>query len=497
MRISYSLRAIILLVSTALALAACDDSKERIEFTHKVMVNNGLDFVSVNAEERIIELEINSQETCKIEGEANWFTLDKTDITRGKSTLVLRLEENKGAPRYSKIEFIAEGVKQPLMIQQNAANTSYEDVTHNFYVTIGTMPSLYAGLILLGDERPSYFFYERTQTYDVTQFPAHTVYTATGGGEEKDKMAKEMKKHILDINQKNPNAIFGIISCDYRARVSYDWFVAQGIDSSRVKVTLLSDGTGSYHTFFQEFDDPTQGEVNWKKHENYIKSLNWDAPTTKLNPSEGVDVTLDSFEWPYFMSTLPGYRYILQDANLFETNNSYVRERLENDMNTISLPPVEILNKLTPEKQDQFRRMTKFDSQTISAMFNESPKENLIIISTNPSSSILQYINETIDLYSGQYDIFMSVHPADPDVDKLKELEDAGKVKLFPQGLPFEVLLWSFMDEIHAIGGSQSTVFLTVPVEKVKFMYAKSAEDMIRPLNLIMKDQPGINWMIK
>ena len=109
----------------------------------------------------------------------------------------------------------------------------------------------------------------------------------------------------------------------------------------------------------------------------------------------------------------------------------------------------------------------------------------------------MPYILQTIEQYTGKYDIFMSIHPADPDSDMLVKLEEQGKLKLFPKGLPFEVLLWSFMDDIHAIGGAQSTVFLTLPVDKVKFMYAQSAEGMIKPLDKMFKGQEGINWMIK
>lgn len=489
-------KVLILLLVTVFIVTSCENN-DKFVFTHKVMVNNGLEFVSVNAEARTIELQINSLDECEIIGEADWFTLDKSKIGTGKSILTLKLKENDGKPRHQKIQFVNEELAQPLLIQQNAANTSYEDVTHNFYVTVGTMPSLYAGLKLLSEEIPSYFFFERTNTYDISQFPSHTKYISTGYTDMQPQMVQEMRQHIMNINRTEPNAIFGITVDDIRSRVSYDWFVAQGIDSSRVKVTLVTDGTGSYNNFWEYFGDASKGESNWKEYQKEVENLNWDAHTTKMYPSKGVDDTFLSPRWAAHMSTLSGYRYILQDSNLLETNSPFVRERLENDMNTISLPPVNILNSLSPEKQDQFRRMAKFDSETINTMFKESPKKNLIIISTNPSSSIMQYINETINQYSDEYDIFISVHPADPDSDMLEALEREGKAKLFPKGLPFEVLLWSFMDDIDAIGGSQSTVFLTVPPAKVKFMYARNAEEMVKPLNLLMKDQPEINWMIK
>lgn len=483
-----------LLLTLILFVASCSDS-DKFVFTHKVMVNDGIDFVSVGNDGRSVELAINSQEDCSILADADWFTVDQTKIKNGKSTLTLTLSENKGAPRHDDITFQSEGFTQTLVVQQNAANTTYEDATHNIYATFGTMPSLYLGLHMLLDEKPCLFFYHRTQTFDATQFPAHvTSLTFEGSSNPILDASVEMKKQILEINRKDPDAIFAFYVDDFRSSLGYNWFVGQGIDSSRVKVTLLTDGAGSYNEFYKAFGDAATGEANWGKYENQVKDLSWD--------NHNIFHTKDSdnaynYQLPYAMSTLDNYRYVLQAADLLETNSTFVQGKLENEMHTVDYPPVNMLKQLTPAQLDQFHRMTKFDSKTIKAMFDENDRDNLIIISTNPSSSIMPQVLKTIDTYSKQYDMFMSVHPADPDVDKLKELEAQGKVKIFPQGLPFEVLLWTFMDDIQAMGGSQSTVFITAPVEKVKFMYADSAEGMVKPLDKMFKGQEGINWMGK
>ncbi|MBP6064548.1 BACON domain-containing carbohydrate-binding protein [Bacteroides sp.] len=498
MKIVQNLKLTFLLFVTFVFSTSCENQND-FHFTHKVMVNSGVNFISTGSIGRTIKLNINSQEDCEITANAEWFSLDKTFIPKGKSTLTLQLTENEGEPRHADINFSSTAFSQLLTVQQNAANTTFEDVTHNFYATFGTMPSLYTGLQLLTEEKPSYFFFERTNTYDTNMFPTHAQYISTGANEVQNKMRDKMKKLILEINRTQPDAIFGLITDDLRARLSYDWFVAQGIDSSRVKTSLITDGTGSYAIFNNNLGNLDTGETNWRIYENEVNSLEWDTyETTKATSISAFALPeFESHHWSPYMSTLPGYRYILQNASLLETNSAFVQEKLNKEMNTVSLPPVEILNKLSKDKQNQFRKMAKFDSETIREMFDESEKENLIIISTNPSSSIMPYILQTIEQYTGKYDIFMSIHPADPDSDMLVKLEEQGKLKLFPKGLPFEVLLWSFMDDIHAIGGAQSTVFLTLPVDKVKFMYAQSAEGMIKPLDKMFKGQEGINWMIK
>lgn len=489
-------RVVFLLITASFVMSSCEDDSDKFPQYKVAIVNSGVDFVSVDHHRKTLELIVDAKSDCSISTEATWFSVDQNRLSKGKHILVLEILKNDGVARHDVIELQSGENTQTLVVQQNRANTTYDDVTHNFYVTFGTMPSLYAGLQLLkNDKTPSYFYFGRSNTYTTDQFPSHAVYIATGNdGASIDKAKKELKETILKINKENPDAIFGLTVDDLRSRVGYDWFVAQGIDSSRVKVTLVSDGSGSYNEFYNFYGDPSTAQSTWEKYEQEVNSLEWNAfEATKINHK---DVGVDSYEWMAYMSTLPNYRYFLQDADLLETESPFMLDKMK-EMNTVSIAPNEILEGLSNDKKELFHKMAKFDAQTIRSMFDESPKENLIIISTNPSSNIIDYVNETIKLYSEEYDIFMSVHPADGTSELLDKLQEEGRVKLFPKGLPFEVLLWSFMDDIHAIGGAQSTVFLTVPPQKVKFMYAKSAKDMVKPLNKLMAGQTHINWMAK
>ena len=51
-------------------------------------------------------------------------------------------------------------------------------------------------------------------------------------------------------------------------------------------------------------------------------------------------------------------------------------------------------------------------------------------------------------------------------------------------------------DKIDAIGGFPSSIYLTVPVEKVKFMFAAGPEAMQKPLDRIFAEQEGIDYML-
>jgi hypothetical protein len=93
---------------------------------------------------------------------------------------------------------------------------------------------------------------------DTSREPARTQATQA----EMEAMAREMKRRILEINSADPTAVFGLYVDDLRCRIGYDWFVAQGIDSARVKVSMLSDGTGTYNNFYNYFGDAATAEQN-------------------------------------------------------------------------------------------------------------------------------------------------------------------------------------------------------------------------------------------
>lgn len=469
---------------------------EQMQQQPTIVINSGTNFLSSNSESKEIELPIEANCEWAINLDANWIKTDIVNGTKETQSLKLTINENRQLPRHANLTFTyGNGQTLNFKIQQNAANTGFEDITHCFYATFGTMPSLYAGLHVLTHSKPSYFFYERQGTYDPEFFPNHVTIPITIGPNAVQSLMRDyMKNKILQINEKNPNAIFGVFIDDLRARIGYDWFVAQGIDSSRVKVTLLSDGTGSYNEFYKHFGNASTGQTAWKNIEKEVNNLKWDVTTTANKTTKSLP-EFESWQWPWYMSSCPNYRYFLQNADLLTTENEYVKGEIKK-MKAISMPPLEILNSLSNERKEIFYKMVKFDWNKLNNMLDQSPKPNLVIISTNPSLPIRPYIQETMNLYSKDYDIFYSAHPS--DIYWYDYETRYPGLKLLPSPMPFEVFLWSFVDKIDAIGGSPSTVFLTVPIEKVKFMYASGPESMTKPLDKIFSDAiENVNWMAK
>lgn len=94
--------------------------------------------------------------------------------------------------------------------------------------------------------------------------------------------------------------------------------MAQGIDSARVKVTMLSDGTATYNNFHNYFGDAATAEQNWNDYAAEVEALDWNHggryPETRA-PEE-----FASYTWPYYLSTRPDYRLMLQNSSLMESS---------------------------------------------------------------------------------------------------------------------------------------------------------------------------------
>ena len=98
-----------------------------------------------------------------------------------------------------------------------------------------------------------------------------------------------------------------------------------------------------------------------------------------------------------------------------------------------------------------------------------------------------------IQQYGSDYDIFFKPHPADSSSAGYPDRFEG--LTLLPGQMPFEIFVWALLDKIDMIGGYPSTVFLTVPVDKVRFIFAADAASLVRPLNILFRDATDVEWM--
>lgn len=497
-------RLFLLLILAAGSLACTEDG------TPNVNINDGTDFLSLDYLPRSGKITVNAPAPWSVtlasenfgqDKKTDWVTLSIEEGPEGYSEIEVTFAENPGPARSARLIFSCDGKISLFTLSQSASDTGFDAPDHYFYITFGSMPTLYAGLHLLSHDKPSYVFYERANTFSAAEFPAWAEVTPvadpTGYATDKEALAmsEAMKRRILEINAAEPTAVFGLWVDDLRCRLGYDWFVAQGIDSARVKVTMLSDGTGTYNNFFDYFGDAATAEQNWNDYAAEVEALDWNHggryPVTRA-PEE-----FSAYTWPYYLSTRPGYRLMLQNSTLLESSCPFVAERLD-EMKMESVQPYELLTALPEASKQQFYRMAKFDYAAFGAQFDASPKQNLIIIGTShstPESAGQQaaYVERIMQQYGARYDIFFKPHPADTSSADYPERFEG--LTLLPGQMPFEIFVWALLDKIDLIGGYPSTTYLSVPLDKVGFLFAADAASLVRPLNILFRDAPGVEWL--
>ncbi len=148
------------------------------------------------------------------------------------------------------------------------------------------------------------------------------------------------------------------------------------------------------------------------------------------------------------------------------------------------MEPDEMYRKLSDEQKAYFLELVNFDKAEFDTKYFDQEGDYLIITGTNPFTGAFTDA-EFADLlarigneYQG-YNLLYKPHPsaALPAEGSLtaKWLSDNG-VKILPGRLPMEVISWVYSDV--AMGGFDSSLFMSVPQGNTKFFIAKDASSL-------------------
>jgi len=162
------------------------------------------------------------------------------------------------------------------------------------------------------------------------------------------------------------------------------------------------------------------------------------------------------------------------------------------------IQPYEMLSALSESARRLFYDMAGFDYDKFAALFDASPKGNLIIIGTSHQNAASEqqqaaYVERIIQQYGSDYDIFFKPHPADSSSAGYPDRFEG--LTLLPGQMPFEIFVWALLDKIDMIGGYPSTTFISVPLDKVGFLFAADADGLVRPLNILFRDAANVEWI--
>lgn len=140
---------------------------------------------------------------------------------------------------------------------EKAENAQYDSETYDFYITLGTMPTLYATLNAYTNQNPNtymWFLRGNTISYEYSAEYIHYFESQSESNADSEIDYQEIRDKVRDIRLSNPAAKFRLFCDDLRVRFILDIFVAAGVDFEDLQVTLLSDGTGTY-SLYQEITE--------------------------------------------------------------------------------------------------------------------------------------------------------------------------------------------------------------------------------------------------
>ena len=133
-----------------------------------IVINGGEHFLSLDGLARAGKISVLAPAPWRVTKAVGdtWFRLSATEGPAGYSEVELSLDENPGAARSAQLAFACGDAIVPFRLSQGALSAGYDSPDYYFYVTFGTMPTLYAGIHLLSHDKPGYVFYSRSKTFD-------------------------------------------------------------------------------------------------------------------------------------------------------------------------------------------------------------------------------------------------------------------------------------------------------------------------------------------
>lgn len=361
------------------------------------------------------------------------------------------------------------------------------------YSDCATLPTLYSAINMFTHNKESYIYMGRANTLDLSKLPSyvHSVSSVAA-----------MRSKVAELNAKNPSATFTLYVNDARVAKVFSYFYSQGIGANRVKVVMLSDGTGTYKEFADYYSSQLQAYSTFQaKLDIYRREL-------AKNPAPNLDkdffFSYSGNRAVFLTAPIAAENTVLwmQWPNLFVSDSKDLENYLlENTKRYYKVEPLAYYKNLSIEKQQQFLKLVGLDkvwangegngtlqNQTIGQALSASSKPNIIITGTNPynpsGANTDSYIAKVKAKYGNGYDYFFKGHPADTTTPSDKS------IVVLPFRLPMEAILFAYGDQISVIGGYESSLYMNAPQETQKFFFNEKSDGstLVTPLNLMYRE---------
>lgn len=308
--------------------------------------------------------------------------------------------------------------------QTTQTNSTYYD----FYLTLGTMPTLYATLNAYENKNPNtymWFFRGNTISYDYSADFIHYFSTQSKDNNNSEINYQIIRDKVREIKKNDKNAKFRLFCDDLRTRFIFDIFVAAGVDFEDLDVTLLSDGTGTYTNYgrYRESASEVTSTSEWDysacpKEWNTIMKAYMDN-RSKADYCYWEDKNGQAMEiqhLAFYASTFANVKYWIQHPD-YLSNNHFTKFDLKCDMNLVKKDPKKMYTELDNKTRDEYKKVVLANAlvnntenlQTLEDVVKyfddqlaNNEKESVVILGSGDPTlkGNQQYIEQTIAFYT-------------------------------------------------------------------------------------------------
>lgn len=406
-----------------------------------------------------------------------------------------------------------------------------DEHTYDFYITLGTMPTLYATLSAYERQNPNtYMWFLRGNTIS-KEYSAdfiHYFETQSNTNDASTINYAVIREKVKEIKAADPKAKFHLWCDDLRVSFIPHIFVYAGVDFEDLRVTLLSDGTGTYHNFSCQTSSNYQTmKKEWETILTTYKEGRENADFTPLYPDDDQAMRLQYHA--FHVSTFDNVELWVQNPAYLQCSSKDVMDAMS-DMHIVEKNPAEMYENLSDDVRAEYQKVVLANalvgSDTLNtledavayfdAKLSGRDKELVLILGTNKKTleenqfyidSTLAFYTPTVlandatkVIYKGKtYDItagattvqvgdqkltigelgvylFFKGHPAHPADETLQGYFAEHGIEMLPHRTPVETLFWMYDVKV---GGYESTSFLSCYKGQTEFLYEQPTTEAI------------------
>ena len=404
--------------------------------------------------------------------------------------------------------------------------------TYDFYITMGTMPTLYATINAYDNANPNtYMWFYRGNTiskeYSADFIHYFDTQSETNANSEVDYML--IRQKVAELRENNPYGKFHLYCDDIRVRYVLDIFVAAGVDFEDLQVTLLSDGTQTYQLYSQMTEESYAGlEDGWNAFLKEYVDNRANSAFTKYSEDGATELE----KYAFYLATKSNVSYWMQHPDYLENTISDSINTDRYNMNIVKKDPKAMYNSLDEKVKQEYQKVVLanalVDSETLKTLDDaveyfdsqlaNRDKDVVLILGTkfDTLATNQTFMDQTIAYYTptlknattvsfkgkdytissgatefvaddektytiGELSVylFFKGHPAYPAKEDLAQYFEEKGIVVLPHRTPVETLFWMYDVKV---GGYESTSFFSCEQGQVEFFYGALTIDALKEM---------------